>query len=47
MENQTKKRIKVMKTENSGELYGKEFDQFYKHCGIARKNTTPYTPQKN
>jgi transposase InsO family protein len=47
VENQTEKRIKVLRTDNGGELCGKEFDQFCKKCGIAHKNTTPYTPQKN
>jgi hypothetical protein len=37
----------VLRTNNGGELCGKEFDQFCKPCGIARQNTTPYTPQKN
>jgi transposase len=26
---------------------GNEFKEFYKKCGIARKKTTPYTPQHN
>jgi transposase InsO family protein len=39
--------IKVLRTDNGGELCGKEFDRFYKQCGIARQNTTPYTPYKN
>jgi hypothetical protein len=30
VENQTEKRIKVLRTENGGELCGKEFDQFCK-----------------
>ena len=29
------------------EFCGKEFDQFYKKCGIERQNTTPYTPNQN
>jgi transposase InsO family protein len=37
----------VLRTDNGGELCGKEYDQFYKQCGIARQNTTPYTPEKN
>jgi transposase InsO family protein len=46
-ENHTKKRIKVLRIDNGGELCGKEFDQFCKQYGIARQNTTPYTPQQN
>jgi transposase InsO family protein len=47
VENQTEKRIKVLRTDNGGELCGKEFDQFCKQCGITCQNTTPYTPQQN
>jgi transposase InsO family protein len=47
VENQTEKRIKVLRTDNGGEFCGKEFDQFCKQCGIACQNTTPYTPQQN
>jgi transposase InsO family protein len=47
VENQTKKRIKVMRNDNGGEFRGNKFDQFCKKCGIAHQNTTPYTPQKN
>ena len=31
---------------NGGEFYGNEFEEFCKKCGIARKKTTPYTPQQ-
>ena len=37
----------MLRTNNGGELYGNEFEEFCKKCGIARKNTTPYTPQQN
>jgi transposase InsO family protein len=37
----------VLRTDNGGEFFGKEFDQFCKQCGIAHQNTTPYTPQQN
>jgi hypothetical protein len=45
VENQTEKKIKVLRTDNGGEFYGNEFEEFYKKCGIARQKTTPYTPQ--
>jgi hypothetical protein len=45
--NQTEKRIKVLRTENGGEFYGNEFEELCKKCSIARKKTTPYTPQQN
>jgi hypothetical protein len=47
LENLGEKRIKVLRTNNGGELLGKEFGQFCKKCVITCQNTTPYTPQKN
>jgi hypothetical protein len=46
VENQTKKRIKVLRTDNGREFCGNEFEEFFK-CSIARQKTTPYTPQPN
>ena len=37
----------MLRTDNGGELCGNESKDFCKKCGIARKNTTPYTPQHN
>jgi transposase InsO family protein len=37
----------VLRTDNDGELCGKEFDQFCKQYGISRQNTIPYTPHQN
>lgn len=36
VENQTKKKIKVLRTDNGGEFCSKEFEEFCKKCGIAR-----------
>ena len=47
IENRTRKKIKVLRTDNGGEFYEKKFEQFCKECGIAQQNTTPYTPQHN
>jgi transposase InsO family protein len=47
VENQTEKKIKVLRTNNGGELCGNEFEYFSRKCDIARQKTTPYTPQKN
>lgn len=47
VENQTEKKIKVLRTDNGGEFCCKEFEEFCKKCGIARQKTTPYTPQQN
>ena len=37
----------MLKTDNGGEFCNKEFQEFYKKCGIAQQKTTPYTPRKN
>jgi len=47
VENQTEKKIKVLRTDNGGEFCSKEFEELCKKCGIARQKTTPYTPQQN
>jgi hypothetical protein len=36
VENQTEKKIKILRTDNGGEFYGNEFKEFCKKCGIAR-----------
>ena len=35
VENQTKKKIKVSRTDNGGEFFKKEFEEFYKNFGIS------------
>ena len=47
VENQTEKKIKVLRTDNGGEFCSKEFEEFCKKCGIAWQKTTPYTPEQN
>ena len=47
VENQTGKKIKVLRSDNGGEFCEKEFENFCRECGIARQKTTPYTPQQN
>jgi transposase InsO family protein len=47
VENQTNKKIKVLRTDNGDEFYGNYFEQLCKQCGIACQNTTPHTPQQN
>ena len=47
VENQTGKKIKVLRSDNGGEFCEKEFEKFCRECGIARQKTTPYTPQQN
>ena len=47
VENQTKKKIKMLRTDNGGDFCNKEFEEFCKKCGIARQKTTPYTLEQN
>ena len=47
VENQSKKNIKLLRYDNGGEYGSTKFEKFCKQCGIARQNTTPYTPQQN
>ena len=35
VENQIEKKIKVLRIDNGGEFCSKEFEEFYKKCGIA------------
>jgi hypothetical protein len=44
MENQTEKRIKVLRMDNGGQFYRNELKELCKKCGKVRKKTTPYTP---
>ena len=37
----------MLTTNNGGEFYGNEFEEFCKKCGIERKKTAPHKPQKN
>ena len=47
MENQTGRRIRVLRSDNGGEYTSKEFDEFCRQEGIKRQLTVPYTPQQN
>ena len=47
VELQTGKKIKCLRTDNSGEFCSNDFDTFYKDCGIKREKKTPYYPHKN
>ena len=47
VENQIEKKIKVLRTNNSGEFCSKEFEEFYKKCGIEWQKATPYTHEQN
>ena len=47
VENQIGKRIKCLLTDNGGEFFSLEFDNFCADHGIRRIKTVPYTPQEN
>jgi transposase InsO family protein len=42
VENQTSKKIKVLRSNNGGQYTSKYFDAFYKEAGIKRELTIPY-----
>jgi transposase InsO family protein len=47
VENQTGKKIRVLRTDNGGEYTSKEFMDFCAREGIRRALTVPYNPQQN
>eukprot|EP00253_Pinus_taeda_P001708 PITA_01708 len=47
IENQTEKKIKILRTDNGTEYESNEFHDFCKEAGIKRETTTPYTPEQN
>ena len=47
VENQTRKRVKCLRTDNGLEFCNKAFDGLCKSSGIKRHNTCSYTPQQN
>jgi hypothetical protein len=47
VENQTGKKIKVLRSDNGGEYTSNEFSDFCVREGIKREVTVPYNPQQN
>uniref|UniRef100_I1NZF4 Integrase catalytic domain-containing protein n=1 Tax=Oryza glaberrima TaxID=4538 RepID=I1NZF4_ORYGL len=47
IERQTKKEVKVLRTDNGGEFCSDAFDDYCRKEGIVRHHTIPYTPQQN
>ena len=47
VENQTEKKLKVLRTDNGLEFCNSRFDNFCKERGIVRHMTCAYTPQQN
>jgi hypothetical protein len=46
VENETRKRLKCLKSDNGGEYYNKEFGNYWSYHGICREKTVPGTPQE-
>jgi len=47
VENQIRKKIKVLGLDNGGKYTSNEFKDFYKEVGIKRELTISYNPQQN
>jgi len=47
IENQTDKKIKVLRSDNGGEYVTNQMDSFCKESGILHQKTTAFTPQQN
>jgi hypothetical protein len=47
VENQSRKRIKFMRSDNGGEYSSRQFVDFCAQHGIRRQMTVPYNPQQN
>jgi transposase InsO family protein len=47
VENLSKRKIKILRSNNGGEYTSNEFGSFRKDVGIKREITTPYNPQQN
>ena len=45
VENLSEKKIKILRSDNSGEFIGSDFKNLCIKDGIKRELTTPYTPQ--
>jgi hypothetical protein len=47
VENMTKKKIKVLRSDNGGEYISQDFNDFCIEAGIKREYIVPYNPQQN
>jgi transposase InsO family protein len=47
IERQTKKKVKILRTDNGMEFCSKQFENYCKSEGIVRHYAVPYTPQQN
>lgn len=47
VENQTEKKIKILRSDNGAEFCNKEFEKFLQTNGIIHQTSSPYTPEQN
>jgi transposase InsO family protein len=47
VENLSKRKIKVLRSDNGGEFTYGEFEELCREAGIKRELSTPYNPQQN
>jgi transposase InsO family protein len=47
VENETRKNLKCLRSDNGGEYCSKDFDDYFSYHGIHREKTVPRTPQEN
>jgi transposase InsO family protein len=47
VENISKRKIKILRSDNGGQYTSKEFGRFCRDVRIKRELTTPYNPQHN
>ena len=47
VENQSKRRLKILRSDNGGEYVKSDFIQYCKDTGIYIQHSIPYTPQEN
>jgi transposase InsO family protein len=47
VENETGKILKCLRSDNGGEYFSKEVDDYFSYHGIRREKTVPRTPQEN
>jgi transposase InsO family protein len=47
VENQTGRKIRVLRSDNGGEYTSKEFEDYCTAVGIKKELTVPYNPQQN
>jgi transposase InsO family protein len=47
IERQTKRKVKLLRTDNGGEFYSHIFNDYCRHEDIVRHHTIPRTPQQN